>query len=134
MTPRGAVYLIDDDASVRRAMRRLLTSAGYAVVVLESADAFLALAQAQRPLCLVVDVRMPGLTGFDLQSVLRPTEFPIVFMSGHGDADMAARAIAAGALAFLSKPVDDKLLFDAVESGLALDRERLIAQAGAQGP
>ncbi len=74
------------------------------------------------------------MTGFDLQNVLRPTEFPIVFMSGHGDADMAARALAGGALAFLSKPVDDKLLLSAVESGLALDRERLAAQARAQGP
>ena len=135
MNPRGAVYVIDDDASVRRAMRRLLTTAGHDVVVIESADAFLSLSEMRRPLCVVVDIRMPGITGFDLQNALLTAgrALPIVFMSGHADADIAHRALAGGALALLTKPVDEEVLLNAVEAGLEWDRERLAAQKRQRG-
>jgi FixJ family two-component response regulator len=127
MSPSGTVYVIDDDASVRRGMRRLLKAAGHDVVVLESAAAFLMLAEMRRPLCLVVDIRMPGLNGFDLQSNLRADDckLPLVLMSGHGDAELANRAMASGALALLTKPVEEEELLNAVEAGLERDRERL---------
>ena len=127
MISSGTVYLIDDDTSVRRALRRLLHSAGHEVVELTSADAFLSLPDPRRPLCLVADIRMPGLTGFDLQNALYAAgrRLPIVFMTGYGDADMMSRAMARGAVAFLAKPVDDEVLLKAIGDGLELDRERL---------
>jgi FixJ family two-component response regulator len=108
-------------------MQRLLKAAGHDVVVLDSAAAFLSLMEMRRPLCLVVDVRMPGLNGFDLQSNLRADDrkLPVVLMSGHGDAELANRAMAGGALALLTKPVEEEELLNAVEAGLERDRERL---------
>jgi FixJ family two-component response regulator len=100
--------------------------AGHAVVALPSAEEFLRLAEIRRPLCLVVDVRMPGRTGFDLQDTLRADAcaLPIVFISGHGSPDLASRATAGGAVALLTKPVDEELLLSAIEAGLAHDRQR----------
>jgi FixJ family two-component response regulator len=127
VSTRGTVYLIDDDTSVRRALRRLLQVEGHDVVEIASADAFLSLPETRRPLCLLADIRMPGLTGLDLQNALyaEGRRLPIVFMTGYGDADMASRAMAGGAVAFLAKPVDDEVLLKAIGDGLALDRERL---------
>jgi FixJ family two-component response regulator len=127
MSRSGTVYVIDDDASVRRAMCRLLEVTGHAVVGLASAEEFLRLPETRRPLCLIVDVRMPGRTGFDLQDTLRADAraLPIVFISGHGSPDLASRATAAGAVALLTKPVDEELLLSAIETGLDRDRARL---------
>jgi two-component system, LuxR family, response regulator FixJ len=135
VTSQATVYVIDDDASVRRALGRLLNVSDYAVVLCESAAAFLSLRTVERPCCLVVDVRMPGLTGFDLQESLNAEDrrLPIVFITGHGDATMAARALASGAKAFLSKPVDDGPLLEAVRAAVRLDCERLAAEANAKG-
>jgi FixJ family two-component response regulator len=125
VTATPTVYVIDDDLSVRRAIARLLRVAGHKVVTCDSADAFLALKTIPRPACLVVDVRMPNLTGFDLQQTLRleGRNLPIVLITGHGHAAMAARAAATGALAFLVKPFPDGVLLDAVQTGLQMDQE-----------
>lgn len=127
MTKTGTVYVIDDDLSVRRAMERLIRSTGYRVIACASAAEFLALHEIARPACLVVDVRMPGQTGFDLQDALAAAgrDEPIVFITGHGDQAMAARALAAGAIAFFAKPVDERLLLEAIERGLAADVDRV---------
>lgn len=124
---RGTVYLIDDDVSVRRAIGRLLQAAGFEVVPLAAADEFLMLVEVRRPLCLVVDVRMPGRTGFDLQDALIANghDLPIVFISGHSSAELVARAKARGAVTLLAKPVDERALVGAIETGLDRDRERL---------
>lgn len=122
----GTVYVIDDDPSVRRATGRLLETAGCDVVLCESAAAFLSLPAIRRPTCLVLDISMPGLTGFDLQEALEATGrcLPIVFVTGIADDTVAARAHAVGA-AFFLKPVAQSDLLHAVDQGLATDLARL---------
>jgi FixJ family two-component response regulator len=120
------VYVVDDDVSVRRALERLLRAHGHRVIACASAAEFLALHEIARPTCLIVDVRMPGQTGFDLQDTLRAegrTE-PIVFMTGHGDHAMVARALAAGAVAMLTKPFEEGPLLEAIDRALRLDERR----------
>ena len=116
------MFLVDDDASVRRALTRLLKSAGYNVQTFTSAQEFLGTkANGEGPSCLVLDVRMPGLTGIDLQRELQTLNrnLPIVFITGHGDVPMSVRAMKAGAVDFLQKPVNDKDLLKAIEQSLA---------------
>lgn len=125
LTPRRSsrVFLVDDDASVRRALTRLIRSAGYPVDAFASAREFLdSLPQPDSPACLVLDVRMPGFSGLDLQSQLAGTNrvLPIIFLTGHGDIPMSVKAMKAGAVDFLSKPVKDTDLLHAIEQ--ALDR------------
>ena len=124
---KASVCVIDDDPSVQRSMRRLLHSAGYRVLLHSSAEDFLALAELPHPVCLVVDVRMPGITGMDLQAAIAGTrrEAPIVMISGHADAAAAARATAAGAMAFLSKPFEDRALLQAVQQAIEEDQQRV---------
>jgi FixJ family two-component response regulator len=99
------IYIVDDDACVRRALTRLLAASGYGVVTCESAEALLALPSLARPSCLLVDIRMPGSTGLELQHALGDSANPpIVILSGHADATMAERALACGAIAVLLKP------------------------------
>src|ERR1044071_3461767 len=100
------VFLIDDDSSVRKGVSRLLRSAGYKNEVFGSASDFLAREQHPGPACVVVDVRMPGLNGMDLQSALneRRREEQLVFITGHGNIPMCAQAMKAGAVDFLTKP------------------------------
>ena len=122
----NTIYLVDDDPSVRRALGRLLTVSGYSVVTCDSAEQFLGLARLSRPSCLVLDLRMPGLNGLDLLDALRAGhDPPVVIVSGHADRATAARAIAAGAIAVLAKPVDHEALLSAVELGLDRDRRAL---------
>jgi FixJ family two-component response regulator len=118
----GTVYVIDDDASVRRATGRLLETAGCDVVLCESASEFLALPAIRRPTCLVLDISMPGVTGFDLQETLEAMGrcLPIVFVTGIADETVAARAHAVGAEFFL-KPVSQSELLKAVGKGLDAD-------------
>jgi FixJ family two-component response regulator len=118
------VCVIDDDPSVQRSLRRLLHSVGYRVLLCSSAEDFLALTELPHPVCLVVDVRMPGMTGIDLQAALAGTRrnAPIVMISGHADAATVARATNAGAVAFLCKPFDDRALLAAVERAVEEDR------------
>jgi FixJ family two-component response regulator len=114
--PRALVVVIDDDASVRRGLERLLRSAGYAVETFASARAFLDRGDYARASCLVLDVRMPGQSGLDLQNVLVTAgyDIPILFITGHGDVAMAVQAIKAGAVDFLAKPFDDDVFLEAV--------------------
>lgn len=118
----GRVIVVDDDDHVRKSTARLLRAAGYEVELFSSADAFLAGYRTESgPACLVLDVRMPGATGLDLQDRLRQSESPlaIVFITGHGDIPMSVRALKNGAVDFLPKPFEDIDLLRAVEHGLA---------------
>jgi len=116
----ATVHVIDDDELVRTALARLLRLAGYEVRSYASAGEFLLEPPPAAPGCLVLDVRMPGPSGLDLQDALarRAGSLPIVFMSGHGDIPMSVRAVKAGAVDFLTKPVDRELLFAAVASAV----------------
>lgn len=125
MSSQGTVFLVDDDTAVRRALTRLIKSAGYAVQGFSSADDFIRSRTADEgPACLVLDVRMPGLSGLDLQRELRSAEalLPIIFITGHGDIPMSVRAMKDGAVDFLPKPVQDKALLNAIDQ--ALERAR----------
>ncbi len=131
MSDDCTIYIIDDDACVRRALSRLLAASGYGVVTCESAEALLALPSLARPSCLLVDIRMPGSTGLDLQHALRDSANPpIVMLSGHADATTAERAVACGAIAVLLKPVDESLLLSALESALDRDRQTIANARG----
>jgi FixJ family two-component response regulator len=116
------VFLVDDDASVRRALARLIKSAGHQVQTFASAQEFLGSADgvAEQAGCLVLDVRMPGLTGIDLQRELqsRNCTLPIVFITGHGDIPMSVKAMKAGAVDFLPKPVKDTALLSAIDHAI----------------
>jgi FixJ family two-component response regulator len=125
MTSDPVVYVIDDDASFRKAVSRLLRSAGLEVEALASAGEFLERPVADRPACLVLDVRMPGPSGMDLQSALEETGryIPIVFMTGHGDVSTSVSAMKKGAVDFLEKPFRAPELLACVERGLARSRQ-----------
>jgi FixJ family two-component response regulator len=125
----GVVYVVDDDTSVREALDSLIRSVGLAARTFPSAQDFLAVALQNEPGCLVLDVRMPGLSGLDLQRELADAQvpLPIIFLTGHGDIPMTVRAMKAGAVEFLTKPVRDQDLLDAIQQ--AIDRDR-IARAG----
>lgn len=120
------VYVVDDDASVRTAIGRLLRSVGLEIQVFASATEFLGFARPDRPGCVVLDVRMPRLSGLDLQQELVASgqALPIIFVSGHADVPMSVRAMKAGAVDFLPKPFHDQDLLDAVQRAIAADRER----------
>jgi FixJ family two-component response regulator len=131
MTDAAIVYVIDDDASFRKAVSRLLRTAGLEVEALASAREFLERPVADRPSCLVLDVRMPGPSGMDLQAALLETarDIPIVFMTGHGDVSTSVRAMKAGAVDFLEKPFRAPELLACVERGLARSRQALVERA-----
>jgi FixJ family two-component response regulator len=118
------VLVIDDDESVRSALRDLFESVGLKVATFESAREFLRTKQPDAPCCLVLDVRLPGQSGLDFQSELneRNIALPIVFLTGHGDIPMSVRAMKAGAVEFLTKPFREQELLDAVQA--AIDRDR----------
>ncbi|HHW77754.1 MAG TPA: response regulator transcription factor [Xanthomonadaceae bacterium] len=127
MNDTPAVFLIDDDQAVRDAVGLLLQTSGLAVETFASAAGFLESGAAQQPGCLVLDVRMPGMSGLDLQKKLREQgcRIPIIFMTGHGDVPMAIRAMKAGAFDFIEKPFQGQTLLARVHEALALDaRER----------
>jgi FixJ family two-component response regulator len=118
--------LIDDDPSVRKGVSRLLRSAGYKSEAFESASDFLAREQHAGPGCVIVDVRMPGLNGMDLQETLlqRRREEQLIFITGHGDISMCAQAMKAGAVDFLTKPFRDHELLQCVERALFRSAEQ----------
>jgi FixJ family two-component response regulator len=120
--PNSKVFLVDDDDSVLRALGRLIKSAGYEVQTFVSARAFLDSGDFQKgPACLVLDVRMPGLNGLDLQRELQAARatLPIIFITGYGDIPTTVRAMKAGAVDFLPKPLKDTVLLRAIEQALA---------------
>lgn len=121
---RPTVFIVDDDASVREALKNLLRSVGLAVETFGSAKEFLSSERPKAFGCLVLDVRLPGLSGLDLQRQLADANLPIpiVFITAHGDVQMSVRAMKAGAVEFLTKPFRDQDLLDAVQQ--AVDRDR----------
>jgi FixJ family two-component response regulator len=125
------VIIVDDDASVREALAELMLSAGLRPVTFASIRELLDADALDRPGCLILDVRMPGASGLDLQSHLAQTgnPKPIVFLTGHGDIPMSVQAMKAGAVDFLTKPVRDQTLLDAVAAGIAIDATRRAAAA-----
>jgi len=126
MTPDTCcVHVIDDDVSWRRSVDRLLAAAGYRVALHESAEAFLATAELDAPGCILLDMRMPGLTGLQLQQHLleRRQPIPIVFISGHGDIPSTVLAMKSGAETFLTKPVDADVLLKTIEQAMLRSRE-----------
>ncbi len=124
--PQPTVLVIDDDASLREALAYLFRSVGLQVKTFASAPEFLQFNMPEGPVCLVLDVRLPGLSGLDFQSELAKAniDIPIVFMSGHGDIPMTVRAMKAGAVEFLPKPFRDQDMLDAVQAGLERNRSR----------
>jgi RNA polymerase sigma factor (sigma-70 family) len=124
MTGTPLVFVVDDDPSVRSSLKFLLSTVGLQVESFDSADTFLRKNPPDAPCCIVLDVRLPGLSGLDFQRELaaRKIYIPIVFLTGHGDIPMSVRAMKAGAVEFLTKPFRDQDLLDAV--GIALERDR----------
>jgi FixJ family two-component response regulator len=123
---QSMVFVVDDDASMRGAMQRLFQSVGLQAEVFASAAEFLRNKLADVPCCLVLDVRLPGLSGLDFQTELAKADIqiPIIFMTGHGDIPMTVKAMKAGAIEFLAKPFRDQDMLDAVRLGLERDRSR----------
>ena len=118
------VFIVDDDPSVRRSTERLIRSAGLKVQTFASAREFLKHPRIEGPACLVLDVRMPGLSGMDLQRELTQSKnpLPIIFITGHGDIPMSVRAMKAGAVEFLTKPYRSRGLLDAIHAAIERDR------------
>src|SRR5712691_7652632 len=122
--PDAIVFVVDDDPSVRRSTERLIRSARFKVQTFSSAREFLAGHRPEGPACLVLDVRMPGLSGMDLQRELAQSgiHIPIIFITAHGDIPMSVRAMKAGADEFLTKPFRGRSLLDAVRAAIERDR------------
>lgn len=131
-TPRAAVFVVDDDASVREALRSLLRSAGFGVETFASAQEFLARTPSDLPGCLVLDVGLPDLSGLELQQRMAAMnrEIPIVFITGQGDVPTSVRAMKAGAVEFLTKPFGERDLLDAIRQ--AIDRDQVARRRHAE--
>jgi len=125
------VFVIDDDESIREALKSLIRSVGLSVETFASAQDFLQSSRPDVPSCLILDVRMPGLSGLDLQRDLAEAHIhiPIIFITGHGDIPMSVRAMKAGAVEFLTKPFRDQDLLDAIQQALERDRQMRSQQA-----
>jgi len=126
------VFVVDDDESVRQSLKNLVGSVGLRVEAFASAQEFLRSKLTDLPACLVLDVRLPGLSGLDLQKRMADAgiEIPIIFITGHGDIPMTVRAMKAGAVEFLTKPFRDQDLLDAIQQ--ALDRNRAVREQRAE--
>jgi len=122
---KPTVFIIDDDASIRKSLSRLLRSAGYTAETFASAEEFLGREHFNGIGCLLLDVQMPGLSGMDLQKELHKADYhmPIIFITGHGDIPMSVEAMKKGAVDFLIKPFDDRKLLQAVESAIERNRQ-----------
>jgi FixJ family two-component response regulator len=134
MTAHAVVHLVDDDASLRSALQRLLTAAGYRVQAYASAGEFLLEPPADAPGCLLLDLHMPGPSGLELQEALERhgLRLPVVFLTGHGDLTTGIRAMKSGAVDFLTKPVERKALLAAIERALEADAAQRAARAADQ--
>lgn len=135
MRPRpesdSLVIIVDDDDAMRESLVGLVRSAGWRATAFSSAKEFLEHNVPPVPACLILDVRMPGLSGLDLQQELATTsrQIPIIFLTGHGDIPMTVRAMKAGALEFLTKPFSDEKLLEAIRQALDRDRGALVEQS-----
>jgi FixJ family two-component response regulator len=120
----AVVHVVDDDPSWRTSMQRLMAAAGYGVALYETAEQFLAVSEFDAPGCVLLDVRMPGLNGLELQQrlVAMRRRLTVIFISGHGDIPTSVLAMKSGAEDFLTKPVDTDVLLRAVESAIQRDR------------
>ncbi|MCX5477454.1 response regulator transcription factor [Kaistia geumhonensis] len=125
-TQEPIVYVVDDDPSLRDALSSLLRSVGMEVATFASAPQLLAQPFANAPSCIVLDIRMPEVSGLDFQALLARSgnHIPVIFMTGHGDIPMSVRAMKAGAVDFLTKPFRDQDLLDAVTAAIERDRQR----------
>lgn len=125
---RPLVLIVDDDAEVRNSIEELMQSVGIDAVGFASTHELMAAPLSERPGCLILDVRMPGYSGLDLQNQLAASgnAKPIIFVTGHGDIPMSVQAMKAGALDFLTKPFRDQALLDAVSAGIDLDRAQRV--------
>jgi RNA polymerase sigma factor (sigma-70 family) len=125
-TDQPVVFIIDDDASVRDALEDLLRSVGLGVASFASTQEFLQSKRSDVPGCIVLDVRLPGPSGLEFQRTLMKSNvlLPVIFISGHGDISMSVQAIKAGAIDFLTKPLHEQKLLDAIQAGIERDRAR----------
>jgi FixJ family two-component response regulator len=132
---RSVVFVVDDDPSFRRSTKLLLESAGFDVQTFASAEDFLRSPRPDVPACLVLDVRLPRLSGLDLQRAFPKAgiHLPIIFLTGHGDIPMTVQAMKAGAIEFLTKPFRDQDLLDAVNRGIESDRAARFQRASMEG-
>ena len=130
MTSQPVIHLVDDDESLRTALQRLLTAAGYRVRTYASAGEFLLEPPVDTPGCLLLDLRMPGPSGLDLQEALKRhgVRLPVIFLTGHGDLPTGVRAMKAGAVDFLTKPVERETLFAAVAHAFEVDAAQRAAR------
>jgi len=126
MEMKPTVFIVDDDEAVRKALRLLIKSAGYGVETYGSAQEFLDAYDPTRLGCLVLDVRMPGMSGPELQERLSAQRIrvPVIIITGHGDVPMAVRAVKRGAIDFIQKPFDDRVLLERIEQAIELDARR----------
>lgn len=123
---KGIVFVVDDDISVRESLELLLKDAGWQPYMFESAQGFLDYPRAAAPSCLVLDVTLPGLNGLELQKQLADrTDMPIIFITGYGDVPMTVQAMKAGAVEFLTKPLKDDMLLDAIRGAIERSRAAL---------
>jgi len=125
------VFIVDDDLAVARSLRWLIESVSLKVETFASSQAFLDGYDAAKPGCMVLDVRMPGMSGLELQERLATQQFrvPIIFITGHGDVQMAVRAVQAGAFDFIEKPFNDQDLLDRIQKAIAFDTDQRGKQA-----
>jgi two-component system response regulator FixJ len=131
MSPEPTVFVVDDDPAMRDSLRWLLQSAGLAVEPYAAAEEFLSAYDPARPGCLVLDVRMPGMSGLKLQDVLaaRRIQLPVIVITGYAEVPTAVRALKTGAIDFIEKPFSDELLLDRIRQAIAADRQTREAEA-----
>jgi FixJ family two-component response regulator len=125
------IFVVDDDSSVRTAVKRLIRSLGFTVETFDSAQAFLNHEPHDGPACLVLDIRMPGTSGIQLQEQLAKADvqIPIIFITGHGNIPMSVKAMKAGAVDFIEKPFEDQKLIDAIQAAIARSKQFRTEQA-----
>lgn len=123
---KATVFVVDDDQAMRNSLKWLIESVGVLVETFGSADDFLASFEADRPGCVVLDVRMPGMSGLELQEHLasQNIRIPVVIITGHGDVPMAVRAMKSGAIDFIEKPFNDEVLLDAIRRAIAFEERQ----------
>ncbi len=131
MKSKPTIFVVDDDSDVRGALRWLIESVGLNVKIYSNGRDFLHTYEGERPACLVLDIRMPNMSGLDLQGALvaKGIDIPVIIVTGHGDVQTAVRAMKAGAIDFFEKPFNDQALLDKIQQCLKIDADRLAKQA-----